>query len=67
MTWIKNIKEVPKRIEEGIKALEAVGGKWGEANHFTTLRAMLFALRDPKALSFGSFAVTDENLRFRKD
>jgi len=27
MTWIKNIKESPKRIEEGIKALEAVGGK----------------------------------------
>jgi len=27
MTWIKNIKEAPKRIEEGTKALEAVGGK----------------------------------------
>ncbi len=24
---IKNIKEAPKRIEEGTKALEAVGGK----------------------------------------
>jgi len=27
MTWIKNIKDSPQLIEEGIKALEPVGGK----------------------------------------